>query len=71
MNKVEIYEHERAMGYNQFVETRIPNYHYFMDKLPKLLSEVNHKERMAQLYKLAVVFRYTVAHFSQTGHYLQ
>jgi len=44
MNKVEIFENERATGYNQFVETWIPNYHYFMDRLPKLLHETNRKD---------------------------
>jgi tRNA (cmo5U34)-methyltransferase len=44
MNKVEIFENERAAGYNQFVETWIPNYHYFLDRLPKLLSETNQKD---------------------------
>jgi len=44
MNKVEIFENERATGYNQFVETWIPNYHYFLDHLPKLLSETNQKD---------------------------
>src|SRR6478736_10310136 len=44
MSKVEIFENERATGYNQFVETWIPNYHYFLDRLPKLLSETNHKD---------------------------
>ena len=43
MNKVEIFENERATGYNQFVETWIPNYHYFMDQLPKLLREIKDK----------------------------
>ena len=43
MNKVEIFENERATGYNQFVETWIPNYHYFLDRLPKLLSQTNQK----------------------------
>lgn len=43
MSKVEIFENERATGYNQFVETWIPNYHYFLDRLPKLLSETNQK----------------------------
>ena len=43
MNKVEIFENERATGYNQFVDTWIPNYHYFLDCLPKLLSETNHR----------------------------
>jgi tRNA (cmo5U34)-methyltransferase len=44
MNKVEIFENERATGYNQFVETWIPNYRYFLDRLPKLLSETNQKD---------------------------
>lgn len=44
MNKAEIFENERATGYNQFVETWIPNYNYFLDRLPKLLREVNPKE---------------------------
>jgi tRNA (cmo5U34)-methyltransferase len=44
MSKVEIFENERATGYNQFVETWIPDYHYFLDRLPKLLSETNQKD---------------------------
>jgi tRNA (cmo5U34)-methyltransferase len=44
MKKTEIFENERATGYNQFVETWIPNYHYFLDRLPKLLSETNGKD---------------------------
>jgi len=44
MEKIEIFENERAAGYNQFVETWIPNYHYFLDRLPKLLRETNHRE---------------------------
>ena len=44
MKKVEIFENERATGYNQFVETWIPNYNYFLDRLPKLLSDANGKE---------------------------
>lgn len=43
MNNVEIFENERATGYNQFVETWIPNYHYFLDHLPKLLNDTNQK----------------------------
>ncbi|PKK36742.1 hypothetical protein BWI96_10210 [Siphonobacter sp. SORGH_AS_0500] len=39
MNTVELFENERATGYNQFVETWIPNYTYFLERLPKLLSE--------------------------------
>lgn len=44
MGKVEIFENERAAGYNRFVETWIPNYHYFLDHLPKLLSETQTKD---------------------------
>lgn len=44
MTKVEIFENERASGYNQFVETWIPNYNYFMDRLPKLLSNTQKKD---------------------------
>lgn len=44
MNKVEIFENQRASGYNQFVETWIPNYAYFMDKLPGLLRETRNKD---------------------------
>jgi len=44
MDKVEIFENERAAGYNQFVETWIPNYNYFLDRLPKLLRETNNKD---------------------------
>jgi tRNA (cmo5U34)-methyltransferase len=44
MKKVEVFENERAAGYNQFVETWIPNYHYFLDRLPKLLRETDHKD---------------------------
>lgn len=44
MSKVEIFENERATGYNQFVETWIPNYHFFLDCLPKLLSETSQKD---------------------------
>lgn len=44
MNKVELFENERASGYDQFVETWIPNYHYFLDLLPKLLQEIENKD---------------------------
>jgi len=43
-NKVEKFENERATGYNQYVETWIPNYHYFLERLPKLLSSTSHKD---------------------------
>lgn len=44
MNKVELFENERASGYDQFVESWIPNYHYFLDQLPKLLRETENKD---------------------------
>jgi tRNA (cmo5U34)-methyltransferase len=44
MNKVEIFQNERAAGYNRFVETWIPNYHYFLDHLPKLFRETSNKD---------------------------
>ena len=44
MNNIEIFENDRATGYNQFVEAWIPNYHYFLERLPKLLSETNGKD---------------------------
>lgn len=43
MNKVEIFENKRASGYDEFVETWIPNYHYFMGKLPNLLKQTENK----------------------------
>jgi tRNA (cmo5U34)-methyltransferase len=44
MSKVEIFDKERATGYNQFVETWIPNYNYFLDRLPKLLHGAKQKD---------------------------
>ena len=44
MNKIEIFENGRATGYNQFVKTWIPGYHYFLNLLPKLLSETEYKD---------------------------
>jgi len=44
MNRVEIFENERATGYNQFVTTWIPNYEYYLDCLPKLLRDVVQKD---------------------------
>lgn len=44
MNKVEIFEKERATGYNQFVKTWMPGYHYFLDQLPKLFNEAEHRD---------------------------
>ncbi|WP_223583583.1 class I SAM-dependent methyltransferase [Sphingobacterium sp. GVS05A] len=41
MSKVELFENERASGYDQFVEAWIPNYHYFLDCLPKLLTDTD------------------------------
>ncbi|MFT4095200.1 MAG: hypothetical protein QM640_16335 [Niabella sp.] len=47
MSKAEIFENERATGYNQFVQTWIPNYHHFLDCLPKLLGETSSKNLLA------------------------
>ena len=44
MQKVEIFENQRAAGYDQFVETWIPNYHYFMDIAPRLLRHTSNKD---------------------------
>lgn len=44
MSKVEVFENERAKGYNQFVETWIPNYRYFLNCLPGLLSETKQRD---------------------------
>ncbi len=43
MSEIELFENQRAKGYDQFVETWIPNYHYFMEQLPKLLRNTVHK----------------------------
>lgn len=43
MSQTEIFESDRAAGYNQFVETWIPNYHYFLNHLPRILQHVEHK----------------------------
>ncbi|MEM7162629.1 MAG: class I SAM-dependent methyltransferase [Bacteroidota bacterium] len=40
MSNIELFENQRASGYDQFVETWIPNYHYFMDIAPKLLKNI-------------------------------
>ncbi|HRP01139.1 MAG TPA: class I SAM-dependent methyltransferase [Candidatus Kapabacteria bacterium] len=44
MKKVEIFENERAAAYDKFVKIWIPNYHYFLDHLPKLLDKKGKKE---------------------------
>jgi len=44
MSKAEIFENERATGYNRFVETWIPGYNYFLDGLPGLFGQVNQKD---------------------------
>lgn len=44
IHKVEIFENERAANYNQFVEAWIPNYHYFLDCLPKLFKQTIEKD---------------------------
>ncbi|QMW04632.1 class I SAM-dependent methyltransferase [Spirosoma foliorum] len=43
MSQVELFERERATNYNQFVEAWIPNYQYFLDRLPNLLREATSK----------------------------
>lgn len=43
MSQTEIFESDRAAGYNQFVDTWIPNYHYFLDQLPRVLHDVEDK----------------------------
>lgn len=44
MKTIELFENERAAGYNLFVENWIPNYHYFQGLLPKLLQDIPQKE---------------------------
>ncbi len=44
MSNIEIFENERASGYNKFVEMWIPSYHYFLDRLPRLLGETKEKD---------------------------
>ncbi len=44
MNKIEIFENERATGYDQFVQKWIPNYNSFINQLPKLLNNIEKKE---------------------------
>jgi|SRR5690606_14709768 len=44
MSKIELFEHERALAYNQFVATWIPNYYSFLDAVPKILREVTPKK---------------------------
>ncbi|MEM9052218.1 MAG: class I SAM-dependent methyltransferase [Bacteroidota bacterium] len=39
MNKVEIFADKRATNYDSFVETWIPNYHYFMSIVPSLIED--------------------------------
>ncbi|MEM9857124.1 MAG: class I SAM-dependent methyltransferase [Bacteroidota bacterium] len=39
MSTIEIFENERAFGYDDFVHTWIPNYKFFIDNLPALLSD--------------------------------
>ncbi|WP_298420663.1 class I SAM-dependent methyltransferase [uncultured Kordia sp.] len=43
MKSVEIFENQRASNYNTFVETWIPNYHYFMNNLPNILNDTENK----------------------------
>lgn len=39
MEKIEVFENERAIGYDRFVETWIPFYHQFLDSLPRILRQ--------------------------------
>lgn len=43
MNKIEIFEGDRAAQYDNFVDTWIPNYRFFMSMVPKLLKHVKDK----------------------------
>lgn len=43
MDKVEIFENQRAAKYNDFVQAWIPNYHYFLSKVPQLLSNAKNQ----------------------------
>lgn len=42
--RIEIFENERATNYNQFVETWIPNYNYFLDYLPIIIQDTTNKD---------------------------
>lgn len=44
MNQVELFEGKRAEGYEHFVDTWIPNYHYFIRKIPALFSKTKNKK---------------------------
>lgn len=44
MKEVEIFENEKARDYQQFVDTWILNYDYFLDCLPKLFSQISDKK---------------------------
>lgn len=39
LNDIELFEQQRALDYNQFVERWIPGYHYFLNILPKLFHQ--------------------------------
>ncbi|WP_020533165.1 class I SAM-dependent methyltransferase [Flexithrix dorotheae] len=43
MSKIEIFEGDRAGNYENFVDTWIPNYRYFMSIVPQLLNDVDEK----------------------------
>mgnify|MGYP002397299193 CR=1 FL=1 len=48
MGHIELFEKERALGYNCFVDTWIPNYYFFLEKLPQLLqNKVSNKHLLA------------------------
>lgn len=44
MSKVELFENQRALNYNNFVQTWIPNYDYFLTQIPKILSQLENKK---------------------------
>jgi len=65
MKKVEIFEDQRAARYNSFVEAWIPNYHYFMEKLPKLLKDSTQKNLLVVGAGTGTEIEYIVQHSPQ------
>lgn len=43
MKNVELFENDRAKNYENFVDTWIPNYRYFISIIPKLLKNIDDK----------------------------
>ena len=41
MVNVELFENERASGYDDFVSKWIPNYDYFIQSIPKLIGNTD------------------------------